>query len=71
MSDSELERIAKLEAQSEDMHRRVNEIHGDVREIKKAVTSWRGMVLGVALAVSLFWTGLMGAWNFLKHKVGV
>lgn len=70
MGDSELERIAKLEAQNEEMHRRVNEIHGDVREIKRAVTSWRGMFLGVALTVSLFWTGAIGFWNAIKHKVG-
>ena len=67
---TENERIAKLEAKEIERDRRIEEMQRDIREIKKAVTSWRGMVLGVALAVSLFWTGLMGAWNFLKHKVG-
>lgn len=67
---TENERIAKLETQQEEMYRRINEMQTDIREIKKAVTSWRGVMLGVALTVSFVWTGVMGAWNFLKHKVG-
>ena len=67
---TENERIAKLEAKEIERDRRIEEMQRDIREIKKAVTSWRGVMLGVALTVSLLWTGLMGAWNFLKHKVG-
>jgi len=67
---TENERIAKLEAKEIERDRRIEEMQRDIREIKKAVTSWRGVILGVALTVSFLWTGLMGAWNFLKHKVG-
>lgn len=67
---TENERIAKLEAKEIERDRRIGEMQRDIREIKKAVTSWRGVMLGVALTVSFLWTGLMGAWNFLKHKVG-
>lgn len=67
---TENERIAKLEAKEIERDRRIEEMQRDIREIKKAVTSWRGVILGVALTVSFLWTGLTGAWNFLKHKVG-
>ena len=64
------ERIAQLETQHRELYRRINEMQADVREIKEAVTSWRGVMLGVALTVSFVWTGALGLWTALKHKVG-
>ncbi len=64
------ERIAVLETQHKQLMDELGEMHNDLREVKKAVTSWRGVMLGVALTVSFIWTGIMGAWNIFKHKVG-
>ena len=64
------ERIAQLETQHKELYRRINEMQADVREIKQAVTSWRGVMLGVALTVSFIWTGVLGAWQVVKHKIG-
>ena len=78
---SENERIAKLEAQQGELFRMIQEmrdeqrqgmsdLRGDVAAIKKQVTSWRGIVLGIVLTVSAIWSGGLAIWNGIKHKVG-
>lgn len=78
---SENERIAKLEAQQGELFRMIqemrdeqrqgmSELRGDVAAIKKQVTSWRGIVLGIVLTVSAVWSGGLAIWNALKHKAG-
>ena len=64
------ERIAQLETQHRELYRRMDEMQKDVREIKQAVTSWRDVMLGVALTVSFLWTGALGLWTAFKHKLG-
>lgn len=64
------ERIAVLETQHDQLMKELAKMQSDLREVKKAVTSWRGVMLGVALTVSFIWTGLMAAWNLLKDKLG-
>jgi len=77
---TENERIAKLEAQQGELFRMIQEmrdeqrqgmsdLRGDVAAIKKQVTSWRGIVLGIVLTVSALWTGGIGVWNMIKHKL--
>ena len=68
MAPSNEERIAVLEIQQEQLARELKHIRADVAEIKKAVTSWRGVVLGIVLTVSLIWSGALGVWNIVKHK---
>lgn len=69
MTENERERIAVLETQQEDLKQKIQEMRQDIKDIKKAVTSWRGIVLGIFLTVSFFWTALLGFWNMLKHKI--
>ena len=69
MVPSNEERIAVLEIQHEQLARELKHIRADVAEIKKAVTSWRGVVLGIVLTVSLVWSAALGVWNVVKHKV--
>lgn len=68
MTDSERERIAVLETQQAQLQKQLIDMRQDVKDIKKAVTSWRGIVLGIFVTVSFLWTGLIGIWNMLKHK---
>lgn len=78
---TENERIAKLEAQQGELFRMIKEmrdeqrqgmtnLRGDVAAIKRQVTSWRGIVLGIVLTVSAVWTTGLALWNAVKHKVG-
>lgn len=69
MTDSERERIAVLETQQAELKKQIQEMRQDIKDIKKAVTSWRGIVLGIFLTVSFIWTALLGFWNMIKHKV--
>ena len=71
MVPSNEERIAVLEIQQEQLARELKIIRTDVAEIKQAVTSWRGVVLGAVLTVSAIWTAFIGLFQFLKHKVGM
>jgi len=68
MTDSERERIAVLETQHEQLMKELRDMRKDVTDIKRQVTSWRGVVLGVVLTVSAIWGTFIGIWNLLKHK---
>ena len=68
MTDSERERIAVLETQHEQLMKELRDMRKDVADIKRQVTSWRGVVLGVMLTVSAIWGVGIGIWNALKHK---
>jgi len=69
MTKNEQERIAVLETQHEQLNKQLQDMRQDVKDIKRAVTSWRGIVLGIFVTVSFIWTGLLGLWNMLKHKI--
>lgn len=71
MPPSTEERLAILETEHKQLVSEIKAIRSDVQEIKKAVTSWRGVVLGVVLTVSFIWTGFIGLWNVAKHKIGM
>jgi len=68
MTDSERERIAVLETQHDQLMKELRDMRKDVSDIKRQVTSWRGVVLGVVLTVSAVWGTGIGIWNALKHK---
>ena len=74
---SDAERIATLEAENDQLkqqHRDVlaemRDMRRDITEIKRQVTSWRGIVLGIVLTVSALWSVALGAWQIIKTKLG-
>ena len=65
------ERIASLEAYQQIMAKEISEMRADIKEIRKAVTSWRGIVLGIVMTVSVIWTGAIGLFQLIRHKLGL
>jgi len=63
------ERIAVLEAQREQLSEQIQEVQADVKDIKKAVTSWRGVVLGISVTVTVLYSTALGIFKILQHKL--
>jgi hypothetical protein len=68
MTDNERERIAVLETQHDQLLKELRDMRKDVSDIKRQVTSWRGIVLGIVLTVSAVWSSCLAIWNAIKHK---
>lgn len=71
----EIERLARLEAQHEEVMRILREIkeenhtvRQDVAELKKSLTRWKGIGAGIAITVSLIWTLGLGIYSLFTSK---
>jgi prefoldin subunit 5 len=71
----DLERVAKLEAQHQELMRLLQEtrqdmkdIHSDVHELKESLTKWKGISAGIAITVSLIWTAILGVYGIFAGK---
>jgi prefoldin subunit 5 len=71
----DLERVAKLEAQHQELMRLLQEtrqdmkdMHSDLHELKESLTKWKGISAGIAITVSLIWTVVLGIYGFFLGK---
>lgn len=71
----DLERVAKLEAQHQELMRLLQEtrqdmkdIHSDLHELKESLTKWKGISAGIAITVSLIWTAVLGIYGIFAGK---
>ena len=71
----DLERVAKLEAQHQELMRLLQEtrqdmkdMHSDLHELKESLTKWKGISAGIAITVSLIWTAVLGVYGFFIGK---
>ena len=71
----DLERVAKLEAQHQELMRLLQEtrqdmkdMHSDLHELKESLTKWKGISAGIAITVSLIWTAFIGIYAILTGK---
>jgi hypothetical protein len=71
----QLERIARLEAQQDEIMRVLQETRADmkemrseVRELDKSLTRWKGIGAGIVIAVSVIWSGILGLYHFFAGK---
>ena len=71
----DLERVAKLEAQHQELMRLLQEtrqdmrdIHSDMHELKESLTKWKGISAGIAITVSLIWTTVLGIYGIFAGK---
>jgi hypothetical protein len=64
---TDLERLAKLEQQQEELMRIVRENHEDLKEVKESLTKWKGIAGGIAITVSVLWAGILFIAEWLKR----
>jgi prefoldin subunit 5 len=71
----DLERVAKLEAQHQELMRLLQEtrqdmkdMHSDLHELKESLTKWKGISAGIAITVSLIWTAILGIYGIFAGK---
>jgi hypothetical protein len=64
---TDIERLAKLEQQQEELMRIVRENHEDLKEVKESLTKWKGIAGGIAIAVSCMWAAVIGLMEFIKR----
>ena len=64
---TDLERLARLEQQQEELMRIVRENHSDLKEVKESLTRWKGIAGGIAIAVSCLWAGVLFIVELLKR----
>ena len=71
----DLERVAKLEAQHQELMRLLQEtrqdmkdMHSDVHELKESLTKWKGISAGIAITVSLIWTAMLSIYGIFAGK---
>lgn len=71
----DVERIAKLEAQHEELMRLLKEtrddmkeMHEDIHALKESLTKWKGVSAGIAITVSCAWALVLGVYNFVAGK---
>ena len=64
---SDLERLAKLEQQQEELMRIVRENHDDLKEVKESLTKWKGIAGGIAITVSVLWAGVLFIAELVKR----
>jgi len=71
----DIERIARLEAQHQELMRvlqetreDMKEIRDDMHEVKAALTKWKGVAAGIAITVSCFWAVIIAVWSFITGK---
>jgi len=64
---SDLERLAKLEQQQEELMRIVRENHQDLKEVKESLTKWKGIAGGIAITISCMWAGVLFIAEWIKR----
>jgi hypothetical protein len=64
---SDLERLAKLEQQQEELMRIVRENHEDLKEVKESLTRWKGIAGGIAITISCAWAGILFIAEWIKR----
>jgi hypothetical protein len=64
---TDLERLAKLEQQQEELMRIVRENHEDLKEVKESLTKWKGIAGGIAITVSVLWAGVLFIAEWIKR----
>ena len=64
---TDLERLARLEQQQEELMRIVRENHEDLKEVKESLTRWKGIAGGIAIAVSYLWAGVLFIAELVKR----
>jgi hypothetical protein len=64
---SDLERLAKLEQQQEELMRIVRENHEDLKEVKESLTKWKGIAGGIAITISCMWAGVLFIAEWVKR----
>jgi hypothetical protein len=64
---TDLERLARLEQQQEELMRIVRENHEDLKEVKESLTRWKGIAGGIAIAVSCLWAGVLFVVELMKR----
>ena len=64
---TDLERLAKLEQQQEELMRIVRENHEDLKEVKESLTRWKGIAGGIAIAVSCLWAFGIAVVEWMKR----
>lgn len=71
----DIERLARLEAQHEEVMRMLREIkeenhtvRQDVAELKKSLTRWKGIGAGIAITVSLIWSVGLGIYSLFSSR---
>ena len=64
---SDLERLAKLEQQQEELMRIVRENHNDLKEVKESLTKWKGIAGGIAITISCAWAGILFIAEWIKR----
>ncbi len=71
----DIERLARLEAQHEEVMRMLREIKAenhavrqDVEVLKKSLTQWRGVGAGIAIAVSMLWTAGLAIYSLFSSR---
>jgi chromosome segregation ATPase len=71
----ERERIARLEAQHQELMRVLVETRDEIKsmreemhQVKDSLTKWRGIGAGIAIAVSLIWTAGLAIWSLFAQK---
>ena len=61
------QRVARLEAQHEELMRLMKETHDDLKDVKDSLTKWKGIAGGIAITVSVFWAGLVFIADWMKR----
>lgn len=71
----DIERLARLEAQHEEVMRMLREIKAenhtvrqDVAELKKSLTRWKGIGAGIAITVSLIWSVGLAIYSLFSSR---
>lgn len=67
------ERIARLETQIENLTNLATSLQADVQQLNRLLSRGRGILAGVALAVSVFWAGVLFMVELVKsglHHLG-
>lgn len=71
----DIERLARLEAQHEEVMRMLREIkeenhtvRQDVAELKKSLTRWKGIGAGIAITVSLIWSVGLAIYSLFSSR---
>ena len=68
----DVERIARLEAQHQEVMRLLQEtredikgVRDDMHEVRNALTRWKGIAAGEALSVTCLWAMVAAIWGFV------
>jgi len=71
----ERERIARLEAQHQEMMRLLVETRDDIKsmreemhQVKNSLTRWKGIGGGIVIAVSLIWSAGIAIWSMFSQR---